>query len=246
MLTDISVIHPAYTIPKIFGPLHLALLFICLAVSFSAAACFRNRDSVKVLRLSGYLLLVSEIFRQLFLHFFMNISSWWYFPFQLCSMPMYLCLLYPRMGNRTQSAVRIFLSSYTLIAALCALVYPQDMLTSFLPYTLNSFFWHGLMLFVSFFLIMKEETGEKTFREPVILFLFLAFLAEIINTAGYYASKGTDIPDMFYISPFTHTYQPFFSLVEKTMGKPVEIIVYLAVLSIAAYLVHCVTVSLRK
>ena len=46
---------------------------------------------------SGFLMLISEIWKQYCLTYIMNEGTynWWYFPFQLCSIPMYVCLLLP-------------------------------------------------------------------------------------------------------------------------------------------------------
>ena len=51
----------------------------------------------KVLFFIGIFLLTSEILKQLLLTFVMNNGHYnlWYFPFQLCSLPMYLLVLYP-------------------------------------------------------------------------------------------------------------------------------------------------------
>ena len=49
----------------------------------------------QVLPACGLILAVSEIYKQGFLYYIVNGGQydWWYFPFQLCSIPMYLCLL---------------------------------------------------------------------------------------------------------------------------------------------------------
>lgn len=45
----------------------------------------------------GILMAASEIWKQLTLTFLINHGAydWWYFPFQLCSIPMYICLILP-------------------------------------------------------------------------------------------------------------------------------------------------------
>ena len=50
----------------------------------------------KVLFFIGIFLLTSEILKQLLLTFVMNNGHYnlWYFPFQLCSLPMYLLVLF--------------------------------------------------------------------------------------------------------------------------------------------------------
>ena len=50
-----------------------------------------------ILLLTGMLLAMLETFKQIYLYFSSGSSAydWWYFPFQLCSVPMYLCALVP-------------------------------------------------------------------------------------------------------------------------------------------------------
>ncbi|WP_443089715.1 TMEM164 family acyltransferase [[Clostridium] scindens] len=45
----------------------------------------------------GILILLSELWKQWCLTYILNHRqyNWWYFPFQPCSIPMYLCLVIP-------------------------------------------------------------------------------------------------------------------------------------------------------
>ena len=45
----------------------------------------------------GMIMFLSELWKQYCITFIINEHryNWWYFPFQLCSIPMYLCLMLP-------------------------------------------------------------------------------------------------------------------------------------------------------
>ena len=81
----------------------------------------------QVLPACGLILAVSEIYKQGFLYYIVNGGQydWWYFPFQLCSIPMYLCLLLPfikpRMSCRCVKAVHTFLQDFALLGGVMAL-----------------------------------------------------------------------------------------------------------------------------
>ena len=66
----------------------------------------------KVLFFIGIFLLTSEILKQLLLTFVVNNGHYnlWYFPFQLCSLPMYLLVLYPFF--HTEPARNTILASF--------------------------------------------------------------------------------------------------------------------------------------
>ena len=54
----------------------------------------------------GLILLASEIWKQWTLTFQLNhgVYNFWYFPFQLCSVPMYVCLIPPRREKSMRKA----------------------------------------------------------------------------------------------------------------------------------------------
>lgn len=89
-----------------------------LAAIFLAWKLSRGRH-LHVLSACGLILAVSEIYKQGFLYYIVNGEQydWWYFPFQLCSIPMYLCLLLPFIGPRMSSPSSK--SSIYLPAGLC-------------------------------------------------------------------------------------------------------------------------------
>ena len=60
-----------------------------------------KREDLQLLA-AGLLLLCAELWKQYVLTFRIGGGAyqWWYFPFQLCSLPMYLCLLIPFCRKR--------------------------------------------------------------------------------------------------------------------------------------------------
>jgi hypothetical protein len=86
------------TPPPAYGAFHLSFTFIGIAVCIFLAWKLRRlseRGHKTVLGCVGSFLILTEIYKQLFYYFFMNDNSyvWWIFPFQLCSVPMYLCII---------------------------------------------------------------------------------------------------------------------------------------------------------
>ena len=104
-----------------------------LAAIFLAWKLSRGRH-LHVLSACGMILAVSEIYKQGFLYYIVNGEQydWWYFPFQLCSIPMYLCLLLPfigpRMSSRPAKAVYTFLQDFALLGGVMALAVPSGLM----------------------------------------------------------------------------------------------------------------------
>lgn len=214
--------------PVMYGKFHITFVIAAYLLSTLLAFLLRfvsAEKERKALHVIGLILLLAEIFKQWYLTEIIHNGSydWFHFPFQLCSIPMYLCVLLPfeRSGHKGMEA---FLFSFTLFAASFALAYPQDMLNSDIFLLLHSFLYHGMMLFIAFWTARVQDLDWRDFREAVWIFLICACIAEIINVIGYSCGGS---PDMFYISPFTRTLQPVFRTIAAIAGRPFEIIFYL-------------------
>ena len=74
--------------------------------------------SDRIFFLCGVLMLGSEVWKQCLLTFVLGHGTynWWYFPFQLCSIPMYVLLAYPWLRREsTRRMLLAFLMSYCFL-----------------------------------------------------------------------------------------------------------------------------------
>jgi hypothetical protein len=81
--------------PEAYGLFHIVLIVVGLTLCITLAWLCRNLDDRRnrILLLSfACALIASEVFKQCFLFYVIEggAISWGEFPFQLCSMPMYL------------------------------------------------------------------------------------------------------------------------------------------------------------
>ncbi|MBQ1514678.1 MAG: hypothetical protein IIZ51_02380, partial [Lachnospiraceae bacterium] len=87
--------------PQMFGAFHIvtALGGGALAVILAKIVSRRPADTLyRVLFVCGIVMACSEIWKQVFYYrMVFHAFNWWYFPFQLCSVPMYLCLALPAL-----------------------------------------------------------------------------------------------------------------------------------------------------
>ena len=94
--------------PVPYSPFHLSLtaLGICAAAWMARRLAAGRRKHV--LFVCGLILAASELYKQGFLYYIVNGRSydWWYFPFQLCSVPMYLCLAVPLLSKPEYARAR--------------------------------------------------------------------------------------------------------------------------------------------
>ena len=121
--------------------------------------------------LCGVIMSVSEIWKQLTLTFVLGGGSynWWYFPFQLCSIPMYLLLLYPWLrGERPRRILLAFLMSYTLLGGIAVFADTSGLHYPLTALTVHSYLWHILLILVGILsaLVYFRSAHEKALSAP--------------------------------------------------------------------------------
>lgn len=173
----------------------------------------------RILFSCGLILALMELYKQAFLYFieFDGHYDWWYFPFQLCSIPMYLCLAAPLL--RSEQALRraaTFLQDFGLLGGIMALAVPPGLMHPYWTMTLHGFIWHFFLLFLGLFCCMTGAAGHtrRDYLEILPFFFLCCMIACAINIA---AGPNADA-DMFYISPFHPSSQPVFHQIACVFG----------------------------
>ncbi len=232
---------------------------IILGIIFSVAAAWfcsrlsRNRRR-KLLILLAVFFAGSEIGKQILLYVWNDrCYIWWYFPFQLCSMHLYLLpaalLLYNPFENCTrfpdysgirmqlQRTVFTFLADFGTLAGIFVFVDTTGMQYQLPILTVHSYLWHFLMIFTGVLLgFSAEPEYSGRFFPGCAVFLTGAGIAELINFLFHnYGSIN-----MFYISPWEPVTQAVFRDIAEKTGDGLCHIIYLAVIIMGAGIVHLV------
>lgn len=188
---------------------------------------------VSLLLTIGILLTVSEGYKQLFLYALVDHGhyDWWYFPFQLCSLPMFLCLALPFAGKHKQ-LICTFMVSYNLLGAFMVFVDPSGLMHPYWTLTIHAFLWHLLVIFAGLLIAFSgmAGSGKKDFAKATGLFLCFAVIATGINVAAHPYGAA----DMFYISPYTPNGQLVFSQLSAAFGILAGNLIYVAAIILGA------------
>lgn len=226
--------------PQMFGELHvfLAALYIGTAILLTRYAIHLSYEQrIKIFSYAGWVLLASEVFKQIFVYQVVcgGVYNFWYIPFQLCSIPMYLCILLPHLSERNQKTVLTFMLGYTFVSAVATFIIPEDILRPYIILTLHGFDWHAILLFISLTIGISgmADTSFKGFMRATYLFLALCAIAVVINIATemYCSSSGCGIhgyANMFYLSPYHTSNQPIVTSVEASLGRVPAMLLYIA------------------
>ena len=180
----------------------------------------------RILLVCGLLLAAGELYKQLFLYYVIfGAYNWWYFPFQLCSVPMYLCLLLPFLRRH---------EDFSLLGGIMALAEPSGLLHPYWTLTMHGLTWHILLVFIGLLLAFSQipdRTAQGYLRTLPLLAAFCV-IATVINVATGGAA------DMFYISPYYPVTQVVFYELSLRLGTGAGIGIYLFSLCAGGFLCH--------
>ncbi len=236
--------------PKPYSLFHLSFSFIGLFLAVRLSVYLARRLAVKQLNrllwVCGFLLAVAEVYKQLFLYYVVYLGdyNWWYFPFQLCSMPMYLCLLLPLLGRypRAHQTVCTFLQDFCLLGGIMSLAEPSGLLHPYWTLTLHGLWWHVMLVFIGLLICFSGLSGQTRsdyLRTLPLLACFCA-AATCINVATHGEA------DMFYISPYYPVSQAVFHQISLVLGTAAGILVYLLSLCAGGFLCHLLANAIAR
>ena len=239
--------------PRPYGLVHWLILGGILAAAALFALAIRKTDERRFFRLLfvfGLCMLAAEAWKQWFVirYVYCGTRSMWFFPWQLCSMAMYCSALAPFLRGKAQEAALVFLCTFSMIGAVFALVFPEDMMRPQILLFCHSFLYHAVMLLeglVAFRILRKR--GKTQFYPALLLYLGMAVVAEIVNVASHLIIRDIHYEaNMFYITPFYPSTQPVFSSVAVHAGVAVEIVVYLGVIALGAFGLYLLEFKLHR
>lgn len=189
----------------------------------------------------GIIMFVSEMWKQYTLTFIMGNGSYnlWYLPFQLCSIPMYVCIFLPLIKNYNfKGILAAFLTDYGLIGGIFAFFDTSGMHYGYAPLTVHSYLWHILLIVIGLTaaFAFPSSSSWNFFWGSTSLFLTCCFIALILNlNLDSYGSIN-----MFYINPDYPMTQKVFSSIARVIGNTPGILFYIAAIISGAAIFHTI------
>ncbi|MDO4961328.1 MAG: YwaF family protein [Eubacteriales bacterium] len=188
---------------------------------------------------AGIALMLSEVWKQLTLTFVVNGGRYelWHFPFQLCSMPMYLCLIIAGLGMsgklpRLRRAAVTFLADFSVMSGVAVFADTSGMHYGYVPLTVHSFLWHIAIVLIGIYAGLTSK--KKDFTGAAGIYLICCAVAEIINLS----LDKYGIINMFYINPHYYMNQIGFVLLQGRLPNNALIMLYIAASVIGAFIIH--------
>ncbi len=245
--------------PAAFGAFHLVSAAIILLIA-GLMVLFRRRlpRGERALRRSliifGVGLALLEIGKQLVYSYTPGHGwayNWERFPFQFCSIPIYVALVAMCLGEgRGRRALLAFLATYAPVAGCAVLFYPSASVFHEVVFlNLHTMVWHGSMLLYGLYLWLTEAVlpTRETAVGAALVYLPTGFVALALNEAAHAwaFADGYDF-NMFYISRHGRCMIPLLSWVQEHAPYPVFFLSYVALLGLGGLLVTVAMALIRR
>ena len=243
----------AWTMERIpsYGAFHILYTLIGFAVCGIAAWKLRkvsDKTANWILFSIGLLLAVSEVFKQLFYYFAVenNCYSWGDFPFQLCSVPMYMCLIAPWLKpGKLQRGMFSFMVLYNLLGGAISFTEPSGLLLDRWFLTIHALIWHMLLVFIGLFLCFSKRGGNRKsdYKGATWTFIALCGIAFGLNCFVQFG-LGKHM-NMFFVGP-GNSPLAVFSQFSQWFGWHVNTFIYIFAVCLGAYIVFVLIYYLQN
>ena len=231
--------------PEAYGLFHILFTVIGFAVCGLSAwklRYARERTINGILFACGLALALSEVYKQFFCYYIIAEGSyhWGEFPFQLCSTPMYMCLIVPFLKDgRFRRAMYSFMVLYNLLGGAISFAEPSGLFHEYVFLTAHSCLWHMLLVFVGL-LICFTKRGAASMTDYLAatkLFITLCGVAFVLNCVVQFG-LGEKM-NMFFVGPGNSPIAVFKQF-SQWFGWYINTLIYIFAVSFGAYLIFAV------
>ncbi len=255
----IDALDASMETPTPYGWFHL--LWFAISITVAVVLCITHpkvggeRRVRRVVAGVAILVTLLEIYKQFNFTFSYADGAvtadyqWYAFPWQFCSMPMYVGLLTMvfRRG-RIHRSLCAFLATYAMFAGLCVMFYPNAVFIDTIGINIQTMVCHGSMITVGIYLwysgYVKAE--HKTILHALPVFASAIGVAMILNEIAYGTGLlNSEDFNMFYISPHQEPHLPVYSWVQEVVPFPFCLLIYLIGFTLASYCILLAVMGIR-
>lgn len=216
-------------------------LGIMVLLAYYTSKKIRSSTISYLLFFCGTFLAVTECWKQFFLYYIVNqqLYDWWYFPFQLCSLPMYFCLILPFVSSKKHKTILYtFMQDFNLLGGIMALAEPSGLFHPYWLLTLHGLIWHLLLIYIGLVIGFSRisDSSLTGFLRTLPLFLICCIIASVINRLA----KPLGQANMFYISPYYPSAQIVFHQIAVKFGIFMGNAAYLFATCSGGFLFHVI------
>ena len=232
----LSILDRSMETPKPYGWFHLMCFSIVILIC-TLIIIFRNKFSDKsvniIMLITSIVFILFEIYKQLIMNFdngkISNDWSWYIFPFQFCSTPMYVMLIASILKKgKVYNALTSYLGTYGLFAGLAVMFLPTTVFISTIGINIQTMVVHGGMVIIGVLLLStsKIEFKWKSLLKASMIFIILCSVALCMNVIAHFAMPNETF-NMFFISPWFDCELPILQSIQDGAPYIVFLLCYL-------------------
>ena len=235
--------------PEPYGLFHIFTTIILLSITVFVAFLLRKTNEKQnriVLFIVGAFLLLSEIYKIAF-HMTVNPYNWGFwgaFPFQLCSIPMYLSLFCAFSKNeKINSWLYESMFFVNMFGGIMAFIEPSGIQHEYWTLTIHAYIWHMLLIFIGLYLYMSKRVcnkGFSSYKKGIAVYLISFIVAQLFNLIF-----GDKI-NCFYISPFVRSPLAVFKNIYESCGWFLNMVLMLLAMLIASGIIFYIGHFIRQ
>ena len=240
--------------PKSYGLFHLICLFTSLLAAWmliSRQETDHEKSLKKVLLFYGWIALILELMKQVVWSYDGQKWSyqWYAAPFQLCTTPIYACLLASCLPKcRIRDGLLSYVAYVTMLGSLATAAYPESCFVKTVLVNIHTMFLHMGSLSVSVYLIFKEISPvRRSWISGYKTFLLFVSIAEVLNVTVYHSGilNGQTF-NMFYISPYFISALPVFSAIQQHVKFLLFLLIYLTAIFVGSGCIYLLSSTFNK
>lgn len=258
MIKIIELLQLEMTKPNMYGWFHLLWLVCALIlIIFLGLKHKYSEKNLKIILLTyGIVSLLLEALKQLSWAATINGNSitwhysWYSAPFQLCTMPIYTCLLAAFLKKgRVRDSLLAFLAFFTILGSIATAFYPATVFVNDILINIHTMYLHIGSLVVSIYILMSKQIkiNFKSLLDGYIVFIICVCIAQILNIVVYNIGVLHDETfNMFFISPYFPSTLPIFELIYDKVAFPIFLLIYLIILFLGGFIIWIIARLFNK
>lgn len=225
--------------PEPYEEFHICFVIITALSCFLLCRYFPNpteKSLRKILLVYAIVCIALEVYKQLSFTFDVSNSGeitsgyqWYAFPFQFCSIPMYVALLAALIpSDKFRHGAISFLATFGVIAGVLVMAAPTTVFIETIGINIQTMVHHGGQTCIGLYLLIRGGACKTVGAElgGIAFFLSAVGTALLLDcTVIHLLPEGTTF-DMFFLSPHFDTTLPVYVNIEPHVSFPVFVFLY--------------------
>ncbi len=252
----IYALQAEMTTPTNYSLFHLVAIALVIVSTIAVCLLLKNAKQ-KTFRIFVFVcwlvILILEVYKQVVFSFGYDGSiavwdyEWYAFPFQLCSVQLYLLpfVVFLKDG-KVRDAIIAFLSIFSFFGGFVVYLCPNDVFISMIGINIQTMVHHGLQILLGIFFIVynRKKLSFKYFLSSIAVFVVCIGVAMALN---FIVPNFTDETfNMFYISPKFECTLPVLSIIYPKVPYIVFLLLYIVGFSIVELIIFLIFYAIAK